>query len=314
MRLAALAFAFLFSTSVLEAALKHGDAAPPIEITKWVRGEAVDLQKAREKKVVVLEFWATWCGPCRTSIPHLTELQKKYRKDLVIIGVTKRDPNNSLEKVEAFVREWGDKMDYTVAFDEPGKVYEAYMTAAKQDGIPTAFVIDKAGRLAWLGHPNGLDEPLEQILAGTFDIQKAAREHELRLQVQDLQQSLFKKLQGKDLEGAGKDGEKIVELSKDDAGTLNNVSWMLLTYPPAKGKFQKLALAAAARCHELTKGENWMYLDTLALATFEAGKRPEAVKLQEKAIELAGKASAPEPAIAELKGRLESFKKDSGKE
>ena len=101
MRLAALALAFFLSTSVLEGALKHGDAAPPIEITKWLRGEAVDLQKAREKKVVVVEFWATWCPPCRTSIPHLTELQKKYKKDLGAPKLAGESEYTVLERVWA---------------------------------------------------------------------------------------------------------------------------------------------------------------------------------------------------------------------
>jgi thiol-disulfide isomerase/thioredoxin len=314
MRLAALAIAFFLSTSVLEGALKHGDTAPPLDIAKWLRGDAVDLQKAREKKVVVVEFWATWCPPCRTSIPHLTELQKKHKKDVVIIGVTRPDPRNSLETVEGFVKEWGEKMDYTVAFDEMGKTYDAYMTATNQSGIPTAFIIDKSGKLAWLGHPMAMDEPLAQVLAGTFDIKKAGREHELRNQMQELQQGFFMKLQKADLEGARKDGEKIIELSKDDAETLNNISWLLLTHPAAKGKSQKLALSAATRCDEITKGENWMYLDTLALATFESGKPAEAVKLQKKALELAGKAKAPDSAVTELKERLESFEKDPAKQ
>jgi thiol-disulfide isomerase/thioredoxin len=313
MRLAAFVLTVLFSTSVLEAALKHGDAAPPIQITKWVKGEAVDLEKARDKKVVVIEFWATWCGPCRVSIPHLTKLQKKHAKDVVIIGVTRADQNNSLEKVESFVKDWGEKMDYTVAFEEPGKTYDAYMTATGQRGIPTAFIIDRTGKLAWLGHPSGMDEPLEQVVAGKFDIQKAAREFELRRQVEDLQGSFLRKLEENDVDGAGKEAQKIVDLSKDDAAALNEVSWMLLTFPPAKGKFQKLALAAAERCHELTKGGNWMYVDTLALAKFETGKPEEALDLQKKAIELAGRAGAPEQAMAELKERLERFEKSAKK-
>jgi thiol-disulfide isomerase/thioredoxin len=314
MRLTALSLAFLFPTSVLPAALKHGEPAPPIAVSKWVRGEAVDLKTARENKVVVVEFWATWCGPCRASIPHLTELQKKQPKDLVIIGVTREDPQNSLAKVEAFVKDWGDKIGFTIAFDDAGKTYEAYMTATGQQGIPTAFIVDKAGKLAWLGHPMEMDKPLEQVLAGTFDIQKAAREHELRLQTRELQQSLFKKLVAKDVEGARKEVEKLAELARDNASTLNDLSWILLTHPAAKGHFNQQALAAATRCHELTKGENWMFLDTLALAKFETGKQEEAVQLQRQAIELAGKANAPEPAIAEFKERLELFEKGAKKE
>ena len=66
-----------------------GDEAKPLQISKWVKGKKVDLAKGKGKKVYVVEFWATWCPPCRTTIPHLTELQKKYKdKGVVFIGVS----------------------------------------------------------------------------------------------------------------------------------------------------------------------------------------------------------------------------------
>src|SRR5882672_1844503 len=66
-----------------------GDPAGPLDISDWVKGEAVDLENAKGKRVVVIEFWATWCGPCRVSIPHLTELQKKYApRGVAIVGVS----------------------------------------------------------------------------------------------------------------------------------------------------------------------------------------------------------------------------------
>jgi thiol-disulfide isomerase/thioredoxin len=68
-----------------------GDPAPKIEVKEFVKGDAVkDFEKG---KIYVVEFWATWCGPCRVSIPHLTELQKK-NKDVVFIGVSvwEQDP------------------------------------------------------------------------------------------------------------------------------------------------------------------------------------------------------------------------------
>src|SRR3954468_10526558 len=92
--------------------LSPGDPAPKLEVKEFVKGEPV---KALDKGTVyVVEFWATWCPPCRTSIPHLTELQKKH-KDLVVIGVSVSE--RDFDKVKPFVEEMGDKMDYRVAID-----------------------------------------------------------------------------------------------------------------------------------------------------------------------------------------------------
>ena len=55
-----------------------GSKAPQLQIEHWVKGKPVDLAKADDKKIHIIEFWATWCGPCRDSIPHLTKLQEIY--------------------------------------------------------------------------------------------------------------------------------------------------------------------------------------------------------------------------------------------
>ena len=127
--------------------LKVGDPAPALAVDKWVKGEPVAaLQKGT---VYVVECWATWCGPCRATIPHLTELQKKY-KEAVFIGVA---VNDEISKVKEFVKTMGDKMDYRVGTDDKNKTSKNWLDAAGQDGIPCAFVVDKAGKLAWVGHP-----------------------------------------------------------------------------------------------------------------------------------------------------------------
>jgi len=148
-----------------------GDLAAPLQIAEWVKGKPVDLASGEGKKIFVVEFWATWCGPCRASIPHLTELQKKFKdKDVVFIGVSDED----VPTVKKFVEKMGDKMDYTVAVDTDRKTSKGYMTAYGQGGIPTAFIVDKEGRMVWLGHPMGdLEKSLEQVVAGKFDLEKA---------------------------------------------------------------------------------------------------------------------------------------------
>lgn len=140
--------------------LKVGDAAPALAPGKWLKGEAVT--KFEVGKVYVVEFWATWCPPCRKSIPHLTELQAKY-KDAVIIGQNCSEPDPS--KVAPFVKQMGDKMKYRVAQDDAaGTMSKTWMRAAGQRGIPAAFLIGKDGKIAWIGHPMGLEEPLKAAL------------------------------------------------------------------------------------------------------------------------------------------------------
>src|ERR1051326_1417135 len=96
--------------------LAMGDPAPKITVAKFVKGEPVT--KFDKGKLYVVEFWATWCGPCRTSIPHLTELQKKY-KDVTFIGVSAFERGDGIEnQVVKFVSDMGSKMEYRVALDQ----------------------------------------------------------------------------------------------------------------------------------------------------------------------------------------------------
>jgi thiol-disulfide isomerase/thioredoxin len=166
--------------------LKIGSKAPKIEAAKWVKGDKVEEYKAGH--VYVVEFWATWCGPCKQSIPHLTELAKKYKGKATFVGVSVWETEEGskdesyIGKVEQFVSDYGAKMDYTVAIDGPGfAVANAWMKAAGQNGIPTAFVVDQSGTIVWIGHPmSELDETVQAVLDGNFDAQAAAKEMEGR--------------------------------------------------------------------------------------------------------------------------------------
>ena len=151
--------------------LKPGDPAPQLYASQWLNGDAVS--GFQNGTTYVVECWATWCAPCRVSIPHLSELNLKYKdRGVVIIGVDVMEKDASL--VEPFVKEMGAKMNYLVALDDDGKTAKAWLKASGQGGIPCAFVVDKDGKIAWIGHPMRLEPVLEQILAGTFDIKKYA--------------------------------------------------------------------------------------------------------------------------------------------
>ncbi|MFO0492586.1 MAG: TlpA disulfide reductase family protein, partial [bacterium] len=148
--------------------LTVGDKAPALVVEKFLKGEPVTA--FTPGKVYVVEFWATWCGPCIAAFPHLSKLQAEYKdKGVTFIGVNvwERPYNEgTLDKVAAFVEKQGERMAYTVAFDgKEAKTNKAWMEAAGQNGIPHAFIVNQDGIIAWMGHPMGMDEPLSKIVA-----------------------------------------------------------------------------------------------------------------------------------------------------
>ncbi|MBU6412382.1 MAG: redoxin domain-containing protein [Planctomycetes bacterium] len=175
-------------------AIGVGDDAPELKFEKWLKG--TEIKGLDKTKTYVVEFWATWCGPCRVAIPHLTEMSHEFKDKVTFIGMSVWE-SDGLDKVESFVREQGDKMDYNVAYAGAGNethMSQAWLKAAGQDGIPASFVVDK-GKIVWIGHPmDGLDKTLKEVTSGTFDlnkaIAKAAKDKEARAKSNAIQKKL----------------------------------------------------------------------------------------------------------------------------
>src|SRR5215475_9305875 len=118
-----IALAALLAVSSNAATLKAGDTAPKLRAGRWIQREAI--KEFEKGKAYIVEFWATWCPPCRESIPHLNETYKKYRdKNLAVIGV---DSTEEESAVAPFIKKMGDKMTYPVALDDSGKMSETWM-------------------------------------------------------------------------------------------------------------------------------------------------------------------------------------------
>lgn len=200
--------------------LAPGSAAPPLVSGEYVQGEPV---KAFEKgKVYIVEFWATWCGPCVATIPHVNDLQKKFAdKGLIVIGQNVWERED--EKVKPFVTKMGEKMTYRVALDDKsdggkGKMSDTWMKAAGKSGIPAAFIVDKTGTIVWIGHPVRIDDELiGQIIDGTFDVAANAAKTKEKEEAAGKAEKLFnqfkKSISDKDMVVAAKTIEEIEALN-----------------------------------------------------------------------------------------------------
>ncbi|KAJ3194802.1 hypothetical protein HK101_001862 [Irineochytrium annulatum] len=134
---------------------------PRIDGLKFIRGQQIEVgRKFNRKAVIVAEFWATWCPPCVKSIPHLSVLAKKFsHRDIYFVGITDETDE---AKVTAFVKDMGDRMDYSVALDTKFEAKRKIFGPSGGQGIPHAVIIGVDNEVVWTGHP--MDPKFEEHL------------------------------------------------------------------------------------------------------------------------------------------------------
>ena len=173
--------------------LNIGDPAPALWVHEWLKGTPTpQFEKGR---VYVVEFWATWCGPCIESMPHLTALATQYKDQVTVIGIDILEKKTTpMQKIRAFVTGMGSKMNYCVGLQEGDSMQTNWLYASGEQAIPCAFIVDRQARLAWIGTPFDLDEPLKQVVNQTIDLGKASARRKEMKRLESLDQAAMETL------------------------------------------------------------------------------------------------------------------------
>jgi thiol-disulfide isomerase/thioredoxin len=152
----------LVCTASLARAVEVGETAPDFNLPR-ADDTTLDLSAYRGK-VVVVDFWASWCGPCRESFPFLDDIQRRYAdQGLVVIGV---NLDEAREEADAFLRKY--PVDFDIAYDPAGDSALAYAVKA----MPSSYLIGRDGRVRerHLGfrasQAAAFEQAIEQALAG----------------------------------------------------------------------------------------------------------------------------------------------------
>jgi peroxiredoxin len=139
-----------------EATADIGQQMPPYS-TPLLDGKTFDLA-SRKDKVVLLNLWATWCGPCVYEIPELQQIHNKYApRGFEVVGVSVDE--GPVEQVREFAKE--KKMTYTLAIDPEGKLANVFQTSV----LPTTVLVDRTGKVVW--------KKVGAIMPGDTELEKA---------------------------------------------------------------------------------------------------------------------------------------------
>jgi len=312
---------FLMSASAALAGVSLGDPAPPLKIKTWVRGDPVDLASDAAKRVHVVEFWATWCPPCKASIPVLTQYQKNHGDALNIIGVTDPDTErNTPTMVKEFVKDRGPEIGYSIAMDDRGATTAAYM-GDDMVGIPQAYVVGKDGKVAWIGSPldPAMGDVLKQVIAGTYDVAAAKASQGLEAEVEKKFAALDRAYQMGQMDTVWKGLIDITQLDPTNAMAMELMASMYVSEPDRREAIRKwiedhiskygdnsnamgvlaltlcriddftlrmpdLTLKAGKAAYESSKQKDHRAIQVYARAQYEIAALDKAIALQKEAI------------------------------
>lgn len=285
-----------------------GEKAPELDVTGWAQGTPVKLADGAGKTVFVVAFVTTFKADCGESLETVSKLYDRHRANGLDVVVVSAESADDAKKYLA-----AHKSSFRFALDEDKNTLAAYGVDEDED-LPVAFVVDRTGAIAFHGDPTeGLERRVEDVLAGKFDLKKAAEvaalETELYAAVRahdaDKYASVADKIlaidpanayafnrrcdafeRKEDLAGYRKFIKEFADKVKDNARALSQMAWRLVTDDRFDWRDPETAVVAAKRSVDLGKSGDADALDTYAAVLGELGLFEPAIDAMKKAIAL----------------------------
>lgn len=279
--------------------LELGNEAPELEVTEWIQGDELKIAENPAKHVRVIQFFNTYDQACAKAAPDLEKLHAELGpKGVDLVAIT----TQAAEAAREFLGK--RELTYRVAVDQYNNTNAVYMKGVHR--LPFAFVIDQEGRIAWTGAPDeGLRKVVEEVLAGTYDVERART-------VASLRNALFQTFQKQKPEEMAAAADALLEVeptdslarnirmqvfqqqddvagykewmkayakrANDDAETLSWTAWRLVSSGDMAWRDPQLAHETSVRAVELSESKSADILDTHARVLYEVGLLEEAIE------------------------------------
>jgi cytochrome c biogenesis protein CcmG/thiol:disulfide interchange protein DsbE len=157
-------FLFYSLSMILMSSSARAEPAPDFQL-RSINNESVKLSDYKGQ-VVLLDFWATWCGPCKVAMPHIQKLYDEHKERGFVVLSISIDEARTASKVKPYIKSRG--YSFTVLLDKETEVVALYNP---QKILPYALLIDRNGEIAWRhsGYVAGDEEELEKQVKALLD-------------------------------------------------------------------------------------------------------------------------------------------------